>query len=187
MRKMLFLALSIIILLSGCGSSASIPENTEPIPTELKIAELMVDQPFDYLSVPMQDVTSTMLAEVGYDPDYQILLLRFRSNGSLYSYDEVPQRVYDEFIDSDSLGSYFNNNIKGEYESTLLEAAGNYDVDPLYDETSYDDASYVLNTGSGKFHKKSCKYADAQNIAYVSNSAEELEELGYEPCKVCKP
>ncbi len=189
-RKILYL-LTVVFLLTGCGSSTAAVD-TEPIPEDLIEAEWELDNPnatttFDYQSVPMQDVTSTMLAEVGYDPDHQVLLLRFRSNGSLYSYDDVPQSIYDDFMASDSLGSYFNSNIKGIYESTLIESAGNYEAAPLYDETDYDSATYVLNTGTGKFHKKDCRYADAENIAYVSNTKDELKKLGYEPCKVCKP
>ena len=187
MRRNSVFALAVIVLLCGCGASADAKENTETIPEDLKVAEMEVDQPFDYFSVPMEEVTSTLIAEVGYDPDYMKLLLRFRSNGALYSYDDIPESVYDGLMSAESIGSYFNSNIRNSYEYEKLEDGGNYEIKPLYDETTYDQASFILNTGTGKFHKKNCRFAKAKNVAYVSNSAGELENFGYEPCKTCEP
>lgn len=66
-----------------------------------------------------QSVESSNLAEVGYDQDTQKLQVMFK-NGGLYEYDRVPFNVYQELLDSPSVGSYFHYNIKDRYETVKL-------------------------------------------------------------------
>ena len=54
----------------------------------------------------MQGVNSSNIESVGYDDATEKMRVRFR-NGKLYEYDGVSRSVYDEFLDSDSPGSYF--------------------------------------------------------------------------------
>ncbi len=50
--------------------------------------------------------------------------------------------------------------------------------------------TYVLNTNTKKFHKESCSSAksmDASNKKIYTGSRQELIDMGYEACGVCKP
>lgn len=67
--------------------------------------------------VEMKAVESSNILEVGYDEDGEVLYITFNS-GVTYSYDMVPQAIYEELLAADSVGSYFNKNIKGYYEFT---------------------------------------------------------------------
>lgn len=56
-------------------------------------------------------VDSSSLLELGYDPDAQVLEVRFH-NGSLYRYEQVPAGVVQALLEADSLGTYFNQVFK---------------------------------------------------------------------------
>ena len=50
--------------------------------------------------------------------------------------------------------------------------------------------AYVLNTNTKKFHKESCNSAksmDASNKKIYTGSRQEIIDMGYEACGVCKP
>lgn len=50
--------------------------------------------------------------------------------------------------------------------------------------------TYVLNTNTKKFHKESCNSAksmDASNKRIYTGSRQEIIDMGYEACGVCKP
>lgn len=50
--------------------------------------------------------------------------------------------------------------------------------------------TYVLNTNTNKFHKESCNSArsmDASNKKIYTGSRQEIIDMGYEACGVCKP
>ncbi len=56
--------------------------------------------------------------------------------------------------------------------------------------TSADVQTYVLNTNTKKFHKESCNSAktmDASNKKTYTGSRQELIDMGYQACGVCKP
>ncbi len=49
-----------------------------------------------------------------------------------------------------------------------------------------EDATYVINIGTKKFHEKDCDYAiKSSNTEYTDLSYEELVDENYEPCQVC--
>ena len=54
---------------------------------------------------------STSLASVQYDPALQRLEVEFR-DGEQYVYFQVPSRRYQELLDSDSKGAFFNRHIR---------------------------------------------------------------------------
>lgn len=60
-------------------------------------------------------VASSNLASVGYDADDETLEIEFHSGG-VYRYADVPQAVYQELLSAQSHGSYFHENIRGEYD-----------------------------------------------------------------------
>ena len=57
------------------------------------------------------NVKSKSLASIGYDPDNHILEVEFR-NGGIYQYFRVPQNVHDELMKADSMGNYYQKNIR---------------------------------------------------------------------------
>ena len=56
-------------------------------------------------------VSSTSLASVGYDPAKKILEIEFQS-GRVYQYYDVPGEIHQELMAAESLGSYFNSQIR---------------------------------------------------------------------------
>lgn len=83
---------SLLTLLIGCGSSEpktlqndilSRVESDTEVGESYEVTEQ--EEEFDYHSVRMSEVSSTIIAEEGYDRDNRVLLIRFRSDGSLYA------------------------------------------------------------------------------------------------------
>ena len=59
-------------------------------------------------------VTSSNIAEVGYDEISKTLEILFRSGG-LYQYFDVPSKEYSGLMKANSHGKYFIARIKGKY------------------------------------------------------------------------
>ena len=66
-----------------------------------------------------QPVVSSNVAEVGYDEKIQVLEVMF-TNGSVYQYFDVPQQIYQGLIAASSVGTYLNENIKGNYRYSRI-------------------------------------------------------------------
>lgn len=60
-------------------------------------------------------VSSSVLHSVGYDPLTWVMELAFHSGG-VYQYYGISTEVFDTFISSPSLGSYFCAHIKGAFD-----------------------------------------------------------------------
>ena len=63
-----------------------------------------------------QQVTSTNIESIGYDPETKTLEVEFKKSGSVYRYDAVPEDVFEELKNAKSVGTYFGKAIKGAYE-----------------------------------------------------------------------
>lgn len=59
-------------------------------------------------------VSSSNVAEVGYDQNKQILEVMF-TNGSVYQYFDVPEHIYQGLISDSTVGGYLNENVKGHF------------------------------------------------------------------------
>jgi hypothetical protein len=59
-------------------------------------------------------VDSSSVEAIGYDVDERELWVQFHG-GRTYVYSEVPEEVYQEFVQADSKGSYFNRELKPNY------------------------------------------------------------------------
>lgn len=68
----------------------------------------------------MHQVSSSNVAELGYDEDNQIVYVRFL-NGSLYKYNNVPLMEYEALDNAPSIGSYLNRNYKNVYPYERIE------------------------------------------------------------------
>jgi KTSC domain len=74
--------------------------------------------------MPALPVASSLLTCVAYDHDRAILQLEFRS-GAVYQYFRVPRQSYQELLQADSHGAYFNRHIRRSFQYARLQPAGN--------------------------------------------------------------
>ena len=65
-------------------------------------------------AIPMHPVVSSQLSYIGYDEVNSTLYVTFKNN-TTYKYENVPEKVFNEFKDSSSIGSYFSKNIRNNY------------------------------------------------------------------------
>jgi hypothetical protein len=63
------------------------------------------------MAMEWTDVDSSQLEAVGYDAETEEAQVRF-VNGSVYSYQRVPQSVIDGIINASSAGRQFNETLK---------------------------------------------------------------------------
>jgi hypothetical protein len=68
----------------------------------------------------MHAVSSSNVAELGYDEENQMVYVRFQ-NGTLYTYSNVPKYEYDALDNATSIGSYLNRNFKNVYPYQMIE------------------------------------------------------------------
>ncbi|MEK6880098.1 MAG: KTSC domain-containing protein [Nanoarchaeota archaeon] len=59
-------------------------------------------------------VESSNLEKIGYDIDKKVLAVQFDS-GRVYNYSNVPQEVVLNLLFAESIGKYFNANIREKY------------------------------------------------------------------------
>lgn len=57
-------------------------------------------------------VNSSAIRALHYEPDYEKLVVEF-VKGTEYSYYNVPEGVFEEFVVAESVGKYYNSFIKG--------------------------------------------------------------------------
>ena len=74
-----------------------------------------------YKTVPMQEVESSAISEIGYEKYTETLLIRFKESGVLYAYFEVPQSIYEKLINAESIGKSFNQDIKDIYDYERID------------------------------------------------------------------
>lgn len=65
------------------------------------------------------EVSSSNVARVRYDSSTMILEVEYHS-GSVYQYFDVPETVYQQLIQSGSVGSFMHENIRGVYRYARL-------------------------------------------------------------------
>lgn len=65
----------------------------------------------------MPHLQSVVIEAVAYDENTEVLTVRFRADGRISAYRNVPQHVYDSLIFADSISDYFKRHIEGVYPS----------------------------------------------------------------------
>jgi hypothetical protein len=65
------------------------------------------------------EVTSSTIREVKYDLAKEELIITFKNNAQ-YLYEGVPPEVFKGLISADSVGKYFDKEIKGKYNFKRL-------------------------------------------------------------------
>lgn len=76
------------------------------------------------MNVVMAKTESSNIDSVGYDRDFHLLAVQFKSTG-LYLYHGVPAEIAAEMESAESKGKYFNENIKTRYNFTKLQVTAN--------------------------------------------------------------
>lgn len=65
--------------------------------------------------VEMISVSSSNVAEIGYDAEQSQLHVRYVKSPSLYVYESVPVEVFEQLMQSPSKGSFLHRQVKGIY------------------------------------------------------------------------
>lgn len=65
--------------------------------------------------------SSDCFSYVDYDSDEETLLVEFRDSGYRYKYYFFTKEEFDKFVFSESMGRYYNANIKGQYPSMRID------------------------------------------------------------------
>lgn len=69
----------------------------------------------DINAIKRTAVESSNIDEIGYDKASSTLIVKFH-HGGIYSYDSVPEKIYKDFLASQSKGKFFISNVKGRYD-----------------------------------------------------------------------
>jgi len=64
------------------------------------------------VSAEMQPVCSSCLSAIGYDPKKQSLFVQFTDGKTIWEYLDLPQAIYDTMMEAESIGSFFQKQIK---------------------------------------------------------------------------
>ena len=88
-----------------------------------QLNEIVADStalPSDEEPIAMLPVSSSMANAVGYDSNQQILQVEFH-NGVVYQYAEVDEHTWEDLHQAESIGRFFNDEIKGRYKCQRVD------------------------------------------------------------------
>lgn len=71
-------------------------------------------------SFAMLPCASPMANGIGYDSENELLQIEF-NNGAVYQYSHIDEHTWEDLYTSDAVGRYFNQNIKGRYQSQRID------------------------------------------------------------------
>ena len=66
-------------------------------------------------------VVSTSIDVIAYEDETGVLYLRYKDTKALYAYDDVPGLIVEELLESESKGSYVNEEIKPYYAARRVQ------------------------------------------------------------------
>lgn len=70
----------------------------------------------------LETVESDVIHAIGYDDEVHVLEIIF-NNGQIYQYRNVPRAAFEELMQAESKGKYFQENIRDEFEYWQWEPA----------------------------------------------------------------
>ena len=73
--------------------------------------------------IPLQDVHSSTIKAVGYDPDAQRLAVQFHSGGT-YHYEGVAPEAHAGLMGAESIGKHFHTFVRGQYPHARVDDQG---------------------------------------------------------------
>lgn len=71
------------------------------------------------MAIPMNQVKSSNIDSVGYDKETAVMVVKFK-NGTAYEYADVPQEKYLGMLKSDSVGSYFAQEVRNAHKASKI-------------------------------------------------------------------
>ncbi|MDD2297785.1 MAG: KTSC domain-containing protein [Sphaerochaetaceae bacterium] len=126
-RFVIWITLITLSLMSSCSASDSQDNEAENIfdgdiilADSLEEDEYIASETYEY-SDYLEPVSSTCFESVGYCDEEEVLVVKFLESGSIYIYYEVPYYVYEDLIYANSIGGYYNENVKGQYHYKRIE------------------------------------------------------------------
>ena len=78
-----------------------------------------ISEGFDPRNIELETVLSTCFSEIGYDETEQVLVVHF-CHGGLYAYYQITEEDYSALMNAESLGTYYNQEIKGQFPCEKL-------------------------------------------------------------------
>ncbi|PLZ99950.1 KTSC domain-containing protein [Fischerella thermalis CCMEE 5268] len=78
------------------------------------------DLPAYEQSIAMLPMNSSMANAIGYDGDRNILQIEFH-NGAVYQYSDIDQDTWQDLHQADSIGKFFNENVRGKYQYKRID------------------------------------------------------------------
>lgn len=76
--------------------------------------------PCELEPIAMLPIDSSMANAVGYSDDEQVLQIEFQ-NGAVYQYLGVTRATWQELQSTDSIGKFYNQEIKGKYDGDRID------------------------------------------------------------------
>jgi hypothetical protein len=90
----------------------------------LKLPNQSVKEPYSGPRTPtMEPAQSGTIAQHGYHADSSTMVVQFK-NGNVYELRGVPPEVYDAYKNSESQGSFYQQNLKGRYTTNFRGKVG---------------------------------------------------------------
>ena len=83
------------------------------------------------------------------------------------------------------LGIWSDPKLSEKYSN--LESEWDQPTSQIQPTNAREQTEYHGNIKSKKFHKPECRYYDCKNCVSIFYSREEAIQVGYIPCKVCRP
>lgn len=202
-KTILILVLCVVIILPLSVLSVTTPRPTFPIsyPNETPKAQatvlpLQLNDPLSiYVDMLSVGSKSDTFSEIGYSVESSTLIVRFE-RGAAYAYYDVPEEVWSSFCKADSLGTYYNEYIKGQFDCRRiyekeLQTASKTKVNvgtKINTSSTSSTSTYILNKNSKVFHMPTCasvkKMSDKNKIEF-NGAREEVISKGYRPCQNC--
>ena len=68
----------------------------------------------DLRRLPLRDVDSSMIRQLGYRPETKEMVVRFNT-GRKYAYQDVPRRAFEDLLEAESIGKHFNDKMRDRY------------------------------------------------------------------------
>ena len=87
---------------------------------DLDTMDIQMEKNKLYLLVPRHPVTSSQIASVGYHYQMCMMVIEF-TNGSIYTYDDVPYDIYETLVAYKSPGTYFHKRIRDQFNTIKVE------------------------------------------------------------------
>ena len=124
MKRILCAILTLFLLVSLLVACGNAEQSDRPAVESSAQAAAAADMPKTSKGTPINDdfdetvrmqstPGSTCFSAIGYNNG--TLVVTFRESGASYAYYDVPPSVWDDLCSADSMGGFYNSDIKGQY------------------------------------------------------------------------